>query len=59
MLAVIKAQGKQFKVAQGDTLTIDRMVGEAGAKISLGEVLMLIDGATTTVGKPLVAGLPG
>jgi large subunit ribosomal protein L21 len=56
MLAVIKAQGKQFKVAQGDTLTIDRMVGEAGAKISLGEVLMLIDGGNTTVGKPLVAG---
>ena len=56
MLAVIKAQGKQFKVAQGDTLTIDRMVGEAGAKISLSEVLMLIDGGNTTVGKPLVAG---
>lgn len=56
MLAVIKAQGKQFKVAQGDTLTVDRMVGEAGAKISLGEVLMLIDGGKTTVGKPLVAG---
>jgi large subunit ribosomal protein L21 len=56
MFAVIKAQGKQFKVAEGDTLTVDRMVGDAGAKISLGEVLMLIDGATTTVGKPLVSG---
>ena len=56
MLAVIKAQGKQFKVAQGDSLTIDRLTGEAGAKISLGEVLMLIDGGKTTVGKPLVAG---
>ena len=56
MFAVIKAQGKQFKVAEGDTLTVDRMTGDAGAKISLGEVLMLIDGATTTVGKPLVSG---
>lgn len=56
MFAVIKAQGKQFKVAEGDTLTVDRMTGDAGAKISLGEVLMLIDGTTTTVGKPLVSG---
>ena len=56
MFAVIKAQGKQFKVAEGDTLTVDRMTGDAGAKISLGEVLMLIDGAKTTVGKPLVSG---
>jgi large subunit ribosomal protein L21 len=56
MFAVIKAQGKQFKVAEGDTLTVDRMTGDAGAKISLGEVLMLIDGGKTTVGKPLVSG---
>jgi large subunit ribosomal protein L21 len=56
MFAVIKAQGKQYKVAEGDTLTIDRMVGEAGSKIALGEVLMIVDGATTTVGKPLVKG---
>jgi large subunit ribosomal protein L21 len=56
MLAVIKAQGKQYKVAQGDTLTIDRLAGEAGAKVALGEVLMLIDGGKTTVGAPLVSG---
>jgi large subunit ribosomal protein L21 len=56
MLAVIKAQGKQYKVAMGDTLTIDRLAGEAGAKVSLGEVLMLINGTTTTVGSPLVSG---
>ncbi|MCE9521138.1 MAG: 50S ribosomal protein L21 [Alphaproteobacteria bacterium] len=56
MFAVIKAQGKQFKVAEGDTLTVDRMTGEAGAKISLSEVLMLIDGGKTTIGQPLVSG---
>ena len=56
MFAVIKAQGKQFKVAQGDTLTIDRLEGKAGSTIALGEVLMIVDGATTTVGKPLVSG---
>ncbi len=56
MFAVIKAQGKQFKVAKGDRLTVDRLAGEAGNKIALGEVLMLIDGATTKVGKPTVSG---
>ena len=56
MFAVNKAQGKQFKVAKGDRLTVDRLAGEAGNKIALGEVLMLIDGATTKVGKPTVSG---
>jgi large subunit ribosomal protein L21 len=54
MFAVIKAQGKQFKVSKGDTLTIDRLAGETGSKLALGEVLMLVDGATTKVGKPAV-----
>jgi large subunit ribosomal protein L21 len=56
MLAVIKAQGKQYKVAMGDRLTIDRLAGEAGSTVSLGDVLMVIDGGKTTVGAPLVAG---
>jgi large subunit ribosomal protein L21 len=56
MFAVIKAQGKQFKVAKGDTLTIDRLAGETGKKLALGEVLMLVDGSATKVGKPTVAG---
>lgn len=56
MFAVIKAQGKQYKVATGDQLTIDRLPGEAGASIALGEVLMLIDGTTTKVGTPILGG---
>ena len=56
MFAVIKAQGKQFKVAQGDTLTIDRLPGKAGAKVALGEVLMIVDGANLSVGKSLGSG---
>jgi large subunit ribosomal protein L21 len=56
MFAVIKAQGKQYKVAQGDELTIDRLVGDAGASIALGEVLMLVDGSNTKLGTPIVGG---
>ena len=55
MFAVIKAQGKQYKVAQGDELTIDRLAGEKGSKIALGEVLMLIDGGKATVGTPILS----
>jgi large subunit ribosomal protein L21 len=56
MFAVIKAQGKQYKVAQGDELTIDRLAGEKGSKVALGEVLMLVDGGKATVGKPVLSG---
>jgi large subunit ribosomal protein L21 len=56
MFAVIKAQGKQFKVAEGDQLTIDRLAGEKGSKVALGEVLMLVDGGKATVGKPVLSG---
>ncbi|HAJ47421.1 MAG TPA: 50S ribosomal protein L21, partial [Alphaproteobacteria bacterium] len=49
-------QGKQFKVAKGDTLTIDRLAGEAGSSVALGDVLMLIDGEQTLVGAPFLAG---
>ena len=56
MFAVIKAQGKQYRVAEGDTLTIDRMDGKAGAKIALGEVLMIGNGADITLAKSLGKG---
>ena len=56
MFAVIKAQGKQYKVAQGDELTVDRLAGDEGASVALGEVLMLVDGTTTKVGTPVVSG---
>jgi len=56
MFAVIKAQGKQYRVSQGDELTIDRLVGDAGATIALGEVLMLVDGSNTKLGTPVVGG---
>jgi large subunit ribosomal protein L21 len=55
MFAVIKAQGKQYKVAEGDTLTIDRLEGEKGKKITLGEVLMVGNGSDLKLGKSLSA----
>ena len=55
MYAVIKTGGKQYKVAANDVLKIERLQGEAGGTIEFGEVLMVSDGAKTTIGTPLVA----
>ena len=55
MFAVIRTGGKQYKVANGDVVSIEKLDGEAGAKITFGEVLML-GGDTPKLGAPLVKG---
>ena len=56
MFAVIKTGGKQYKVAPGDTLFVEKLPAEAGEVVALEEVLMLGDDKGTTVGTPLVEG---
>ncbi|MDR3516948.1 MAG: 50S ribosomal protein L21 [Azospirillaceae bacterium] len=55
MFAVIRTGGKQYKVAQGDVIRVERLAAEAGAVIQLDEVLLLSHEGITTVGTPLVA----
>jgi len=54
MFAVIKTGGKQYKVASGDMLRVERIAASAGETVIFNEVLML-GGDTPTVGAPLVA----
>jgi len=56
MFAVVKTGGKQYKVAQGDVIQVEKLPAEAGKTVELGEVLMLVDGGKVTVGSPLVSG---
>ncbi len=56
MYAVIRTGGKQYKVAKNDVIAIERVSGEAGDIVALDEVLLLGDGATATIGSPLVGG---
>jgi large subunit ribosomal protein L21 len=56
MFAVVKTGGKQYKVAQGDVIQVEKLPGEANAIVELGEVLMLCDGGKVTVGSPFVTG---
>ncbi len=56
MFAVIKTGGKQYRVAAGDVITVEKLDGEAGGKVSFGDVLMVSDGGTVRVGAPTLAG---
>jgi len=56
MYAVIKTGGKQYRVAKDDVIVVERLVGTAGDKIELDQVLMLDDGKGPTLGTPLVEG---
>jgi large subunit ribosomal protein L21 len=55
MFAVIRTGGKQYTVAKDDVLTVERLDGDVGATLTLGEVLML-GGSSPKTGAPLVAG---
>ncbi len=48
MYAIVSTGGKQYKVAQGDVIDVEKLDAQPGDKVSL-DVLMLNDGATSTV----------
>lgn len=56
MYAIIKTGGKQYRVASGDLLRVEKLDGDAGDTVEFDQVLMLGDGASVTIGVPLVAG---
>ena len=56
MFAVIKTGGKQYKVANDDVITVEKLAGEPGAPVDIGEVLLVGDEKDQTVGAPLVEG---
>ena len=55
MYAVIKAQGRQYKVSEGDTITVDHIDAPVGAQIMFEEVLMT-GGDAPKIGVPHVDG---
>ena len=56
MNAIIETGGKQYKVAEGDTLFIEKLPVEAGEAVTFDKVLAVIDGDKITVGTPVVEG---
>ncbi|THH38504.1 50S ribosomal protein L21 [Aliishimia ponticola] len=55
MFAVLKTGGKQYKVASGDTLQVERLAADAGETVQFNDILML-GGDKTVVGAPFVDG---
>lgn len=55
MFAVIRTGGKQYKVAKDDVLSIEKVAGEVGGELKIGEVL-LVGGDKPKTGAPLVSG---
>lgn len=56
MYAVVRSGGKQYRVEEGALLTVDRLEGDPGTALSLGEVLLVADGDRVQAGAPLVQG---
>lgn len=56
MYAVIKTGGKQYRVKQGDMVRVEKLEGDKGAKVTLGDVLMIGGTDAPKIGKPTVAG---
>jgi large subunit ribosomal protein L21 len=55
MYAVIQQGGKQFRVAEGDTIVVDRLQGEVGASVDVDKVLMVGEGADAKIGSPVLS----
>jgi large subunit ribosomal protein L21 len=56
MFAVIKTGGKQYRVAAEDVLKIEKLAGEVGDVVELGQVLAFGEGENVTLGAPFVEG---
>ena len=54
--AVVVSGGKQYRVAPGDRVLVDRLASEPGSSVKFGRVLLLHEGDTIEVGAPAVDG---
>ncbi len=55
MYAVIETGGKQYRVAPGDTLRVDKLAGDVGTEVDLGRVLAVVNDGTITTGDTLAS----
>ena len=57
-LAIVQTGGKQYKVAEGATITVEKITGDykVGDKVDLTDVVLTDDGKTTTIGAPFIKG---
>ena len=56
MYAIIRTGGKQYQVAAGDTLRVEKLQGEVGDTVELSDILLVADGDDVKIGQPVVDG---
>jgi large subunit ribosomal protein L21 len=56
MYAVIKTGGKQYRVAQGDVVRVEKLSADVGASVDLEQVLMIADSGRVALGTPFIEG---
>ena len=56
MYAVIRTGGKQYQVSGGDLLRVEKLAGSVGDTVEIEDVLLVADGETVKIGRPLVEG---
>jgi large subunit ribosomal protein L21 len=56
MFAVLQTGGKQYRVAVGDKIEVERLSGAAGEQITLADVLLIEKDVEIMIGKPMVSG---
>jgi large subunit ribosomal protein L21 len=54
--AVIRSGGKQYRVAEGDVVCVERLDAESGSAVEFKDVLLVNTGEHTRIGRPLVSG---
>ena len=56
MYAIIKTGGKQYTVAEGESIVVEKLDVEEGSSVTFNEVLTVVDGDDVKIGQPLVKG---
>ena len=56
MYAIIRTGGKQYQVAPGERVRVEKLVGNIGDTIELSDVLLIADGEEVKIGQPVLAG---
>ena len=54
MYAIVRTGGKQYQVANGDQVRVEKLEGNVGDSVDLNDVLMVVDGEEVQVGQPVL-----
>jgi large subunit ribosomal protein L21 len=54
MYAIVHTGGKQYKLMEGETLRLEKLVGDVGSEVTFDRVMMVSDGENLTMGQPLL-----